>query len=177
MKKVWKRNTGDLPRYYVSDHHEPIIGRDTFDKVQELIRERAEKYKASPKAARNYPFSKMITCGQCGAHYKRKTTRGKVFWNCSTFLTQGKQVCHAKQIPEEALYKLASEILGIYTFDDKLFQKKVMRLIIPTPNHVIFVFRDGHEIECIWEDKSRSDSWNDDAKQRAREYAYRRWGK
>ena len=32
------KNTGQLPRYLVTDNHEPIIDREIFEKVQEKIK-------------------------------------------------------------------------------------------------------------------------------------------
>lgn len=37
------RNTGQRDKYYIRDHHDPIISRETFEKVQELIARRGGK--------------------------------------------------------------------------------------------------------------------------------------
>ena len=46
---------------------------------------------------------------------------------------------------------------------------------IPCPNHILFVFKDGHEIERIWQDRSRAESWTDEMKETARARMKRRY--
>lgn len=161
-------NRGELPQYYIQDDHEAIIDRDTFAKVQEEIERRSLE---APKrtATGSYPFTGMIVCGNCSCHYKRKITNGKVAWNCVTYLQRGKAVCHAKQIPENVLYDLVTDVLGLDTFDDDVFRKHIKALRIPAFNHVVFVFHDGHEVERVWRDRSRSESWTDEMRTRAAE--------
>lgn len=118
-------NRGELPQYYIQDDHEAIIDRDTFAKVQEEIERRSVE---APKRAAtgSYPFTGMIVCGNCGCHYKRKITNGKVAWNCVTYLQRGKAVCHAKQIPENVLYDLTTEVLELNAFDEDVFRKHML---------------------------------------------------
>lgn len=62
------KNTGQLKQYYIKDHHEPIIDRDTFDLVQTIIARQKEK-----GARGGYgPFASKIVCGDCGGFYGRK---------------------------------------------------------------------------------------------------------
>ena len=95
---------------------------------KEMIK-RAEKHK--PKSTGGvYPFTGIIRCENCGAHYNRKISNcsnkyRRVFWNCSTFLNKGKAECHTKQIPEEDLYRLSCEVLGIPKFDEEIFKDKI----------------------------------------------------
>ncbi len=177
LTKIWRRNYGELPRYFVSGNHEPIIDRDTFDKVQAILRERAAKYNPQPQAARIYPFTKMLTCGQCGKHFKRKTTRGESAWNCSTYLMMGKKHCHAKQIPEDILLSTTASVLGLRDFNEKVFKDNIRRIYVPAFNHLIYEFMDGTRIERVWQDKSRRDSWDESMRRQASGDANRRWGK
>lgn len=166
-------NRGEFPSYYVTDDHEAIIDRETFERVQEeLIRRREEAPKRSAPAAS--PFTGMIVCGNCGHHYKRKVTHGKAAWNCLTFIQKGKAFCHAKQIPEDTLYTLAADVLGLDAFDEKAFRAQVTEIRVPAFNHVVFVFRDGREVEQVWQDRSRSESWTAEMKAQAANHARRR---
>jgi hypothetical protein len=167
LQKLWRRNYGELPKYYVSDNHEPIIDRSVFDQVQVLLRERASKFNPYPHASAPYPITKMIICGQCGAHYKRKTSKGKASWNCSTYLTQGKQFCHAKQIREDTLHEMTADVLHTPVFDERLYKEKILQIRVPAFNQLIYIFKDGTEVKCVWQDRSRSDSWNEDMKHEA----------
>ena len=46
ISKKRVKNQGEQDRYYVENHHEPIISRELFDEVQEIRKKRAEKHKA-----------------------------------------------------------------------------------------------------------------------------------
>ena len=91
------KNRGQLPKYYVKNHHEPIIDRKTFDKVQEIYKERSIKLKDGKeyceKYSLRYTFSSMIQCEHCGQNYVRRMTKYKnkdgvvhthVYWACSS---------------------------------------------------------------------------------------------
>lgn len=163
-------NRGELPSYYIPDDHEAIIDRDIFERVQAEVKRRSMKAPVRTAPGR-YPFTGIIVCGNCGSHYKRKITNGKVAWNCVTFLQKGKAVCHAKQIPEDVLYRLSAEVLDLENFDESVFKRQIKEIRIPAFNHVLFTFYDGHEVERVWADRSRSESWTDDMKRKAAEHA------
>lgn len=85
LSKRYKRNTGELPQYYVENDHEAIIAPKIFDLVQELIRERQEKG-LSNKTVRI--FSGRIYCGKCGTMFGSKTWHSnskykKIVWQCN----------------------------------------------------------------------------------------------
>ena len=85
-----KLNKGELPQYYIENSHEHIIPKEQFDKVQELLRARGEKYKVyEGKNANRYLLSGKIVCGKCGKSYRRKTcAKGRNYenikWTCRT---------------------------------------------------------------------------------------------
>lgn len=175
ISKKKRRNRGEFPQYFVEGDHPAIIDRETFDKAQAILRERAARFHASTEAPTLYPFSFMIVCDNCGKCYKRKITHGKIAWNCASFLRFGKSVCHTKQIPEDTLYELTNDVLGLETFDEAEFKRRIRKIRIPTFNHVVFVFKDGHEEERVWKDRSRSESWDDAARERARQNTLKRY--
>ncbi len=110
----------------------------------------------------------MIECKQCGSKYKRITANGTHKWNCKTYVTQGKQYCHAKAIPEDTLYQVTSEVLELCKFDETILYEKIEKIIVPEFNKLKFVFKDGHVVEKTWKDKSRKDSWTPQMKENAR---------
>lgn len=65
-------NGGELPRYIAENTHEAIITEEQFSAVQEEISRRAAKYRSDKSSAVTYPFTRLITCGICGKHYRRK---------------------------------------------------------------------------------------------------------
>lgn len=112
----------------------------------------------------------MIRCVWCGKSYKRKTTHGKAAWQCSTFITLGKQYCHTKQIPEEILIATTTSVLGLQKFDEVVFREQIERIEVPAFNHLVYVFKDGRREERVWQDKSRRDSWTEEMKEQARRW-------
>ncbi len=95
------KNTGQAEQYYVKNNHEPIISREDFEAVQELIKIKSERF--GNKIIHNYPLSKKIICGGCGSIYKRKRSNNKIYWACSKHdLNAGD--CSSKWISEHKIY-------------------------------------------------------------------------
>lgn len=87
--------------YLITDHHTPIIDRDTFNRVQQEIARRSSKRKISDhtkteqgKYSGKYALSELLICGNCGTPYRRRiwTKNGKkqVVWRCISRLEHGK---------------------------------------------------------------------------------------
>lgn len=102
-------NHGQLPQYHATDTHEPIIDIDTYNAVQLEMYRRAQKY-GKQQTSGKYPFSGMITCANCGKHYRRKVTTTGPVWICSTYNTLGKSACPSKAIPESTLMETAATV-------------------------------------------------------------------
>lgn len=173
MKKT-RFNKGELPMYYVEDSHEPIISKSTFEEAQTEIKRRAKKFCSTSSGNNAYPFTGMITCDICGKHYRRKTTSSGAVWICPTYNQHGKAACPSKQIPESTLYALTIETLRLNVFDEAVFAEKIYAINIPSPNKVIYAFKDGSKITAEWQDRSRSESWTDEMRQQAREREFQR---
>ena len=73
-------NQGDADQYYTENSHPAIIDRETFQKVQDLTKRRAQRTRREPK---EYPLSRKIICGECGTIFTRKLTKGGLAsWVC-----------------------------------------------------------------------------------------------
>jgi DNA invertase Pin-like site-specific DNA recombinase len=109
LTKQSKKNTGELPQYYISNNHPAIIDRDIFQKVQEEIARRGCKRKTPSKTARTeqskysgkYALNEILVCGECGTPYRRVTWSlhgvKRIVWRCISRLEHGKKFC--KQSP------------------------------------------------------------------------------
>ena len=62
--KRQRLNRGALPKFKVDDHHKAIIDRETFDRVQTIMAERAAKNEG--RKGLDSPFVGLIRCGKCG---------------------------------------------------------------------------------------------------------------
>lgn len=98
-------NHGEVDSFYAEEHHEPIISREVFDKVQLILQKHIEERnieKDIGKYQRKYPFSGRIICGECGGKFKRQTQHSGIAWACTTHLYQ-KEACSMMFIKDEAI--------------------------------------------------------------------------
>ena len=120
------RNHGERPMYLVTDHHAPIIDRDTYDRVQQELARRSSKRKISDKTiteqgkySSKYALSELLICGYCGTPYRRTTwsARGKkqIVWRCISRLEHGKKYCpDSPTIKEDQLHKAIIQAINNY---------------------------------------------------------------
>ncbi len=111
------KNHGERPMYLVTDHHEPIIDRDTYNRVQQELARRSSKRKVSDKTiteqgkySSKYALTELLICGKCGTPYRRTTwvSRGKklIVWRCISRLEHGRRYCpDSPTIKEENLHR------------------------------------------------------------------------
>lgn len=160
-------NSGELPRYVAENTHEAIISEEQFSAVQEEISRRAAKYRSEKSSTVTYPFTRLITCEICGKHYRRKTTPTGVVWICSTYNSQGKAACPSKQIPENKLSEITSD----------LDISNISQITAENNNRLTFVFKDGTTEIRRWKDRSRAESWTDEMKSNAAKQTKESWQK
>lgn len=113
-------NFGEEDRFYIKDHHEPIIDRETFELAQRIMKSRnvhrrhiedASGEARNIKVHRMYDFSSMLRCGFCGTTLMRRTWHSgteyfKVVWQCRSSIKGGKSKCpHSKGVEEDAIKK------------------------------------------------------------------------
>ena len=176
LEKKLVKNEGELAQYYAEGTHDAIIDEETFAKAQEIIRN-IEKKREGCKKPELCAFSGMIICSDCGAKYKRTTNKGKHSWQCTTFLTKGKIFCPSKQIPEEEVYRTATEALKLDEFDSLIFQDKIKNIIAEDNYILTFCFKDGTEISEKWIPRSRKNSWTDEMRECARQRVLKQRGR
>ena len=98
-------NHGEVDSFIAEDHHEAIISKEVFDRVQVMIQKRIDEHgivKDMGKYHNKYPFSGIIICGECGGRFKRQTQSGGIAWACSTHL-YNKDACSMMFIKDEAI--------------------------------------------------------------------------
>lgn len=170
LTKRTRQNNGELPKYHITDSHEPIISLGQFNAVQEEIKRRADKHTHPGVTPKRYPFSGLITCGCCGKKYRRKITATGPVWICATFNSQGKAACPSRQIPENTLISVTEELIGsIDAVPDK-----ITAVTAESENTLIFFLADGSRCVKRWQSRSRSESWTEEMKEAARQKALER---
>lgn len=168
LEKKQRRNRGELPQYYAEGTHDAIIDQDTFDQAQELLRQIKEQL-SGRKQPQTSAFTSKIICAGCGKKYSRVTAGKKHHWNCRTYLTKGKDACPAKKVPEDVLYSLSAEVLGLDEFDADVFNSKITAIRVEKDNTLVFISTDGKETVKRWQYRSRAESWTDEMKAAARQ--------
>ncbi len=161
-------NNGELPQYHAENVHEAIIPLETFNAVQAEIARRAAKHTHPGRSQKTYPFTGLLTCDNCGKHYRRKVTATGPVWICTTYNTLGKAACASKQIPEAALTAVTAEVIGTDTFDTEALHNKITAVRVADKNTLVFCFKDGTEAVKRWADRSRAESWTSEMRDAAR---------
>ena len=80
-----KKNYGSEDQIYAEGTHEGFIDRDTFDKVQTLLKKRKIQHSRITEQT-IYPFTHRIQCSECGAFYRRRIIGGSIAWGCVTHI-------------------------------------------------------------------------------------------
>ena len=173
--KTPRKNDGECAVYKVGESHDAIIPQETFDAVQTEIARRAEEWKHDePKTS---VFTGMLRCANCGKNFRRRTVRRGHVWQCATYALKGKAACASKQVPEDTLMQSAAIALDLPVFDADIFKAEIADVLVCNSNKLIFRFCDGTEKEIVWRDRSRSESWTQEMKEKAREKTYGRYHK
>lgn len=96
-----KVNKGEADQFYVENTHPAIIDREVFDKVQTLLRKKADR---KPVLHQEYILSRKITCSVCGSLFQRRAdNRGIVKWGCRKHEHKVSD-CPVGRIPECKIY-------------------------------------------------------------------------
>lgn len=132
-------NFGESDKYYLENHHEPIVSAEVYDQAN-AIREK----RACPRRGTNqftnqsrerivhmYSFSSMLECGFCGHNLSRRVkngglhNEGKKIWQCVVSTKGGKELCeHSLAIDEALLEKAYLEALNKLVDKDNTDQFK-----------------------------------------------------
>ena len=88
--------------FYASMTHAPLIDRDTFDKVQLLLKKRQDVFGKST-TQNIYPLTSRIQCSECGSYFRRRQVSGTVKWGCSKHI-QDRTQCGSNYYSEERIY-------------------------------------------------------------------------
>lgn len=162
-------NRGELPMYYAEATHPAIVDPETFERANAVLDAHPMHAVGIQPKPRN-ALSGKIHCGCCGSTYKRVTAKKRCGYHCRSYQTQGKKACpESKFIPEETLLAEIAAVLRLTAYDEVIFDREIKRIDVPLPNHLVFVFHDGHLEERIWKDRSRSESWTPEMRENARE--------
>ena len=125
-------NFGEEDKFYIREHHEPIISAEIFEKAQEIRHERNVGRNKGPfpegvrlRISHRFTFSCMIECGFCGGTLTRRSWHSgseyhKTIWQCVVSTKKGKKYCpDSKGITEEAIERAFVESYRLTCGDNK----------------------------------------------------------
>ena len=151
ITKKSRKNNGELPMYLVKNHHEPIISRADFNRVQEEMARRSAKRIIADKLSKGeqgkysakYALSELLICGECGSHYRRVTWTAKGFkeikWRCISRIQYGKKKCHNsptvdEQLLHKAIVSAINEFCAVKDDVAKALRESITEVLDPNLN-------------------------------------------
>ena len=126
--------TNKVPDYYLTDDHEGIVSRETWNAAQE--RAKGIKENKAYNYGKYHPFYGKIICGECGTPFKRRTlckSGGEKYkaWNCGDRQKGAKgNGCKCRIIKEDELVEEILAQLDWTEFDDARFDETVERVAV-----------------------------------------------
>ena len=113
LDKTRRKNTGEIPQYYVEEHHEAIIPPDLFDFVQSEIKRREQNGKHSGVSI----FANKIKCGCCGGWYGAKVWHStdkyrRVIYRCNKKYAHKEKPCSTRRLTEEEIKQIFVKALN-----------------------------------------------------------------
>ncbi len=120
-------NHGEVKTYLISEHHEPIISREVFEKANALIKQRGKEkgiVRVAGKYQSRYAFSGKITCGICGGKLIRRIHDGgnEIAWTCKTHIVNINH-CSARYVRDDILKAAFVTMLNKLIFSRKIILK------------------------------------------------------
>ncbi len=117
LTKKKKRNSGELPQYYIENNHEPIIDPKTFELAQtERLRRAVRTAQGSRYSGKNV-FCGKIKCGDCGNFFSSRVWHSNTKYRRIVYQCSGKykplNTCFTGHLYEEDIEKLFVRVMRI----------------------------------------------------------------
>ena len=116
--------------FVFENHHEAIISKETFEMAQNIRKRKARSKSTSGTRKRNYAFSGLIRCGDCGFGVSGITMNRKQKqkgYECSQYRTYGKTRCKCHEIKESDIIIHLKEFLK---FTKQKYQEEINKIEI-----------------------------------------------
>lgn len=128
-KKV--ENHGLEEKVYLRDHHEAVIGRETWEAARRELQRRSEAQSEKSKYSNRYWCSGKIHCSACGSRFTPRTTtrpNGDVYkvWGCHSRVHYGNWKknrlgsyvgCNMRMVNDKSLTTLVQFVLDQLEYD------------------------------------------------------------
>jgi len=113
LDKTRRKNTDEIPQYYVEEHHEAIISLELFDFVQSEMKRREQNGKHSSVSI----FANKIKCSCCGGWYGAKVWQStdkyrRVIYRCNKKYAHKGKPCGTRHLTEEEIKQIFVKALN-----------------------------------------------------------------
>ena len=116
--------------FVFENHHEAIISKEMFELAQNIRKRKAKSKTTAGTRKRNYAFSGLIRCGDCGFGVSGITMNRKQKqkgYECSQYRTYGKARCKCHEIKESDIIIHLREFLK---FTKQKYQDEINKIEI-----------------------------------------------
>lgn len=116
--------------FIFENHHEPIISKGMFKLAQELRNKKYKQNTSGAKTKRNYIFSGMCVCNECGSGMSGIIIKRKVHekgYDCSRYRQYSTKACNCHEIKEREILIHLKEFLK-FTKQKYLKEIKAIKL-------------------------------------------------
>lgn len=129
-------NNGEEDKFYVKDHHEPLISKEDYYIVQEMFKDKQSNstFRRTP-VNKTYTFTGKFRCSFCGEPYIKKSSyRNKSVWACRSFIKTGRYLCPNSKVAYEDIIKKTfvegvNYLLNKNDFDVDEFIKEISNVL------------------------------------------------
>ncbi len=131
FRQMGKKKAVNLPRenwIIVENTHEPIIDRDTWDKVQHLLECNTRQTNFTENI---HLFAGCLRCGDCGRAMVKIRRRDANVFNCGSYNRYGKKICTSHSITERELEEIVlhdlNRIISAAENRDRLIEEETKK--------------------------------------------------
>ncbi len=103
---VLKNSSTDSSKWEVfPDTHKPLVDRDEFERVQEILKSRGQNHAIRRWETSSYLLSGLAVCGICGSPLTGESAKsGKnLYYTCGRYHQEGTDACEGVRIPKRHL--------------------------------------------------------------------------
>ncbi len=105
------KNVKREEQYIFENHHEPIITKEQFERVQQIMKKRIKNSSMYTKKKREYIFGGFLRCGECGGSVtgiarvrsNKDECTAKKLYECVDYRKYGKSRCVCHNIREDII--------------------------------------------------------------------------
>jgi DNA invertase Pin-like site-specific DNA recombinase len=112
FRQLCKKKAVSMPReqwIVVENTHEPIIDRDTWERVQDLLKRNTRQTELNQNI---HMFAGFLKCGDCGRAMVKIRRKGVVTFNCGSYNRYGRKYCSIHSITEDELESIILDDLN-----------------------------------------------------------------